>query len=178
MESCGQLSDRAVGIRHEAARATGNLLAAAGGHHRGAAAMKRKRHWETRRGANDAFIVDDKALHAVFDFIDRAPSNEQSPETAIHLMKAFSHFASSALEQLLDVGPDDVFFDSLLWDGVTPTELQALVASSAEGGGGAVDRVEWLPGYGAALLSTGPGPIKRIFIVGLDTWRLEELRDG
>ena len=84
----------------------------------------------------------------------------------------------SKVEQLLDVGPDDVFFDSLLWDGVTPTELQALVASSAEGGGGAVDRVEWLPGYGAALLSTGPGPIKRIFIVGLDTWRLEELRDG
>lgn len=163
----GKFSARTVGIRHETARATGNLLAASGGH-REAAVMKRKRYWEARREVADAFVVDDGALHAVFDFVDRAPSNDQSPETTVHLMKAFSHFASSALEQLLD-GPGV--------DGLTSTELQAL-ASAAEEGVGTAFRVEWLPEYGAALLSTESCPTKRLFIVGLDTWRVEEFRDG
>jgi hypothetical protein len=115
----------------------------------------------------------------VFDFVDRAPSGDQNPAMASQLMAAFSHFASSA-SQRLDSSPGDDCSPSLLWDGATSVEAQALVSAAelaTEKGDGA-HRVVWLPEYGAALLATEPAPSRRLFIVVLDTWRLEELRGG
>jgi len=91
--------------RHEAARAISHLLDASRGH-RGGEAMKRKGIWANKRVACDVHVVDDDALHAVFDFVDKAPSDNQTEATASQLVEAFAHFASSALKQL-EARPDD-----------------------------------------------------------------------
>ena len=135
------------------------------------------RSWASNTG--DVFDVDIKALHAIFDFVDKSPSDDQSEATASHIMAAFAHFASSALQQVetpLENG------NRLLWEDVSPVEAKALVCAAelaAEKGNGA-RRVSWLPEYATALVATehlSSGRIN-IYIIGLDNWRIEELRDG